>query len=158
MTYMAKKKEDRTGWTCVCTADVRGKITKRHAQKKTCIRLYNTILGMLPQPPPTSCEYRFTTVPQTTRNLLKFQGMSPGFPEAALSHAKSGEDWSPFTSTYDRCERSIISRQLGTKDVSFHAVSTLVVRFRFIRRISVRRLSFRCLLGRTTRAYPASHT
>ena len=81
------------------------KITKRHAQKKTCIRLYNTILGMLPQPPPTSCEYRLTTVPQTTRNLLKFQGMSPGFPEAALSHAKSGEDWSPFTSTYD-CERS----------------------------------------------------
>ena len=58
------------------------------------------------QPPPTSCEYRFTTVPQTTRNLLKFQGMSPGLPEAALSHAKSGEDWSPFTSTCDamRCD------------------------------------------------------
>lgn len=57
---------------------------------------------MLPQAPsPTSCEYRFTTVPQTTRNLLKFQGMSPGLPEAALSHAKSGEDWSPFTSTCD---------------------------------------------------------
>lgn len=52
--------------------------------------------------PPTSCEYLLTTEPQTTRNLLKFQGISPGLPEAALSHAKSGEDWRPFTSTFAR--------------------------------------------------------
>ena len=153
---MAKKKEDRTGWMCVCTADVCG---KNHQKTRTEENLHQVI------------QYHPRNAPATPTHLMRVSFNDGAADDEKLAEVPGDVSRVPRGRLEPREERgglesvhfnlrlrAIISRQLGAKDVSFHAVSTLVVRFRFIRPISVRRLLFRCLLGRTTRAYPASHT